>query len=77
MLNTEQRLEYNLKIVDKLKELVTKYPELRFHQLLFNIGIIESNGFVSNGQMLAKDKYGEEPNTTLKKLELHLEKLGM
>ena len=32
---------YNQSIIDKLSELVKKYPELRFGQILWNCGILE------------------------------------
>lgn len=53
------RLESNRKIVEKLGELVEKYPEWRFHQILQNSGIVESNG----------DQWYEESEHTLKTLE--------
>lgn len=40
------RFLYNIAILDKLSELVKKYPHLRFTQLLWNAGIIR------------KEKYG-------------------
>ena len=52
----KHRQEYNYKCLDKLKELIEKYPDWRFTQIIFNVG-------------LAKDRFYEEPNETLKTLE--------
>lgn len=52
----KHRQEYNYKCLDKLKELIEKYPDWRFTQIIFNVG-------------LAEDRFYEEPNETLKTLE--------
>lgn len=48
----EQRKEFNLKILEQLKIIVERWPELRFGQILaiFNLNV---------------DKFNEEPNITL------------
>ena len=61
------RLENNLKILEKLKVIVENNPELRFHQLLFNSGINEFENRTYEGLTL-KDKYSEESQKTLEKL---------
>lgn len=42
------RLLYNQAIIDKLQELIKKYPDIRFGQLLINTGILsqEDEGWV-------------------------------
>lgn len=52
----KHRQEYNYKCLDKLKEFIEKYPDWRFTQIIFNVG-------------LAEDRFYEEPNETLKTLE--------
>ena len=54
------RLAKNREIVAKLGELVEKYPEWRFHQLLMNVGLEEPG----------KDKWYEESTTTMSNLDL-------
>lgn len=36
-----KRQEYNYKCLDILKELVDKYPDWRFTQIIFNVGLAE------------------------------------
>ena len=36
-----KRQEYNYKCLDILKELIDKYPDWRFTQIIFNIGLAE------------------------------------
>lgn len=36
------RLEYNRKIVERLKEEIEKYPKWRFGQLIQNLGVVDS-----------------------------------
>ena len=38
------RLLYNRAIVEKIKEIIEKYPYLRFGQILVNLGIIHGKG---------------------------------
>jgi hypothetical protein len=33
------RQEYNRKIVTELSKAIEKYPDLRFHQLLYNVDV--------------------------------------
>lgn len=39
------REEYNLKIVDFIKDKIIQYPSLRFYQLLEILGLTEPNKF--------------------------------
>ena len=56
MIEVKERKEYNLKCLEKLRELIEKYPDWRFTQIIFNVG-------------LAEDRFFEEPDETLKTLE--------
>lgn len=58
------RLEYNIKILEMLKQAIYSYPYLRFFQLLANVGIVE---YDSNTNAI-KDKFYEESGDTLKKV---------
>lgn len=61
------RLLYNRAIINKLKDLVEQYPDLRFGQLLWNAGIIElDNNSDDNAEVL--DNFNEESEVTWKKM---------
>lgn len=64
------RQEYNFMILDKLKELFTCYPDLRFCQGLINLEIIQTqNGFVDGENVISiKDPFYEESKITLNKV---------
>lgn len=51
------RYQYNCAIISKLSQLVEKYPELRFIQLLQAIGIVDADG---------RDRFYEESIDTWK-----------
>ena len=53
---TKKRYENNLKCLDVIKKFIDKYPDWRFMQILFNIGLCE-------------DRFYEEPDKTLNILE--------
>lgn len=55
------RLEANREIVAAISDLVEKYPDWRFHQILMNCDIESPNG----------DRWYEESEETLKKLVGH------
>lgn len=59
----ETRLLYNRAIVDKLKELVENNPELRFGQILWDCGILES---IKDKQ--TRDPYFDEPKDIWNKM---------
>ena len=63
MIDKNLRYYYNSNIVNKLSEFITKHPEMRFHQILWALGLIESD---SDGAII--DKFYEEPEITWKKL---------
>lgn len=59
------RLLYNRAIVDKLQELISKYPNSRFGQLLVNVGIIQYKFPTShNEDILTIDPFYEESKIT-------------
>lgn len=58
------RQEHNIKILEMLKQAIYSYPDLRFFQLLANVGIVE---YDSNTNAI-KDKFYEESGDTLKKV---------
>lgn len=70
-MDISQRKEYNLKIVEKLREQIEKYPHLRFHQLLWHLGITEANQEMINHipRSIIEDKFYEEPDVTFAKIE--------
>ena len=48
----------NFEIINRLVMCLTKYPDLRFHQALINLGITE----------IGKDQFYEESVTTLERM---------
>ena len=60
------RLLYNRAIVNKLSELIERYPHSRFGQLLVNCDIIE---LVSDGTtVIAVDPFDEESKITWERM---------
>ena len=62
-MNIENRLENNRKILDKICEYINRYPDRRFIQVLWNLGIIDRD---EEGNVI--DRFYEEPNKTLLRL---------
>jgi len=58
---------YNVAIVEKLKELVNKYPDMRFGQILVNAEIITYKN--DYDEMVPKDPYYEEPEFTWERMK--------
>lgn len=54
------RQKNNLLLLNKLKEVILKFPELRFIQVLFIMNIIDKD---KNDNII--DRFYEEPNDTL------------
>ena len=52
----KMRQEYNYKCLDILKEMIENYPDWRFTQIIFNIG-------------LAEDRFYEESIDTFEKIK--------
>lgn len=67
-----RRQDANRKIVEELSKAIENYPDLRFHQLLYNIGvqvsvpILDKNGHQVGMHM--KDLYSEESTKTLERV---------
>jgi len=63
------RLEYNREIINKLSELVEKYPDLRFGQILANAEvIIYKNDY---DETVPIDPFYEESEITWKRILLN------
>ena len=63
------RLLYNKAIIDKLSELIDKFPEQRFGQLLVNSDIIQYKTNISvDGQLEVIDPFYEESELTWKRM---------
>ena len=63
------RLLYNKAIIDKLSELIDKFPEQRFGQLLVNSDIIQYEPDISvDGQLEVMDPFYEESELTWKRM---------
>lgn len=68
-MQSQQRQKYNLEILTILTDLVTKFPEQRFGQLLYNANI--ATHLVTNDPEVGtyyKDIFFEESYDTLQKL---------
>ena len=59
-----KRQEYNYKCLDILKELVDKYPDWRFTQIIFNLG-------------LAEDRFYEESVDTYELMKMTIKMRGI
>ena len=55
------RLLYNRAIINKLSELIEKYPDLRFGQILVNSDIIELQ--MVGDKLVGIDPFNEESST--------------
>ena len=66
------RQEANKKIIQELSKAVEKYPDLRFHQLLYNmdvqvpVPILDENGHQAGMQF--KDLHHEESEKTFQRM---------
>lgn len=61
MLSTEDRKDYNLRIIKKIEEYIEKNPQMRFIQALWALGII-----TRDGDLNIEDRFYEEPDETFK-----------
>lgn len=64
-----KRQEANLDILNEIEEAVMKYPDLRFGQILVNLGIIEYDTNMYVGVCVAKDPFNEESVVTLERMK--------
>lgn len=62
------RQKANLAILEKIKETIDSYPELRFGQILVTLGIIEYHYDKICDVYIPKDIFHEESVITLSKL---------
>lgn len=65
----KQRLSSNIQIVQKLSELIIKYPDQRFGQILINYGFIETETDLKTFETVVKDPFYEESIDTLKRVK--------
>lgn len=56
-----KRLDYNLRVLELLRTIFLRYPDLRFNQVIWSI---------NNGE----DCFNEEPEITLEKIKKYLKK---
>ena len=63
------RQEANRLILDRISNTVENNPDLRFHQILQILGVVELNSkFEDSPKMYSSDKFHEESSETLKKM---------
>ena len=57
-------------IINKLEELIKKYPDLRFNQLLINCDVLNSENHLtlSTGNSYIEDPFYEESENTWKRM---------
>ena len=67
------RQEYNLLIVEKLRELIYKHPDLRFGQILVNSEVIQLEEVLLEGErqtvLKGIDPFYEEPEFTWERMK--------
>ena len=65
----EKRQEANLDILTAIGEMVMKCPDLRFGQILANLGIIEYERNTYDETLITKDPFNEESVVTLNRMK--------
>jgi hypothetical protein len=66
----KNRQKANFELVNKLSELVTAYPDLRFGQILVNFGFVEQIiDHYDVNIVLTKDPFNEESVDTLNRVK--------
>lgn len=65
----EKRQSANLDILTAIEEMVMKYPDLRFGQILVNLGIIEYERNTYDETLITKDPFNEESVVTLNRMK--------
>lgn len=60
----DSRQKYNLKLLKEIEKQVNNNPELRFGQILVNLGIIDYEYDYLNDVRIVKDPFHEESQTT-------------
>lgn len=64
-----KRQTANLDILNEIGEAVMKYPDLRFGQILVNLGIIEYETNTYDDVCITKDPFNEESVVTLERMK--------
>lgn len=64
------RQEANRVILKKITEMVEAAPDLRFHQILINMDVNQTEmvGIAPNERMMCKDLFHEESTKTLERI---------
>ena len=65
----DKRQEANLEILNKIGLAIVKYPDLRFGQILVNLGIIEYERNTYDESLITKDPFNEESVVTLNRIK--------
>ena len=64
----DKRQEVNLEILNKIEVAVMNFPDLRFGQILVNLGIIEYEQNTYDKTLITKDPFNEESVVTLNRM---------
>lgn len=64
-----KRQDANQEILKNIEEMVNKYPDLRFGQILVNLGIIEYERNTYDETLITKDPFNEESVVTLNRMK--------
>lgn len=64
----DKRQEANLEILNEIGLAIVKYPDLRFGQILVNLGIIEYERNTYDETLITKDPFNEESVVTLNRM---------
>lgn len=63
------RQRANQEILRSIEEMVNKHPDLRFGQILVNLGIIEYDRNTYDETLITKDPFNEESVVTLNRMK--------
>ena len=70
------RKESNIVLLKTLETLIEKYPDIRFGQILFDFGFLQTDYFdKKKGSWLIKDPFYEEPEITINRVEETIQRL--
>lgn len=64
-----RRQQANQEILRSIEEMVNKHPDLRFGQILVNLGIIEYERNTYDETLITKDPFNEESVVTLNRMK--------
>ena len=65
----EKRQNANIEILQMIGDAMMKYPDLRFGQILVNLGIIEYERNTYDETLITKDPFNEESVVTLNRMK--------